>query len=126
MDNQRIVLKSGKEYGMTAVFNNAENQITIALRGIESYDATREEFTPEAMQEVKYYTSEDTYTPYEGYTQYVGTTRVSELKEGKEVVFVFRKPSESEIQLGEIAALREQISLMQDALNEIILGGGAL
>ncbi|MGF7145984.1 hypothetical protein HNQ56_004432 [Anaerotaenia torta] len=121
MDNMKIVLNSGKEFFATSVFNNAENQITIALAGIESYDSARAEFTPEAMQELRHYVSEDTYIPYEGYTQYVETTRVTELEDGKEVAFVFQKPSKTEIQLGEIATLREQISLMQDALNDLIL-----
>lgn len=124
MDNQRVVLKSGKEFAVTSIFNNAEDQITIVLCGIESYDEARAEFTAEAMQKIKHYTSEDTYTPYEGYTQYAGTDRVSELEAGKEIVFVFRKPTAQEIQSSEIMALREQISLMQDALNDSILGGG--
>lgn len=124
MNFQKFVLKSGKEFATTSVYNNAEDQITIAVAGIESYDTARAEFTPEAMQKVKYYTSEDTYTPYEGYTNYVRTDRVSELEEGKEIVFIFRKPAALEIQSSEIVALREQISLMQDALNEVILGGG--
>jgi hypothetical protein len=76
------------------VFNNTKNQLTIALSDIESYDATGAEFTPEATQEVKHYTSDDTYTPYEGYVHYAGTSRVTELKDKKEVVFVFEKPEE--------------------------------
>lgn len=124
MYNQKIKLKSNKEFTVTTVFNNTENQLTIALAGIDSYDAARAEFTTEAMQEVRYYTSEDTYTPYEGYIHYEGTTRVTELEEGKEVVFVFRKPTELEVQLREISGLKEQLNLVQDALNDLILGGG--
>ena len=125
--NQKMVLSTGIEFSLTAVFNNTENQLTIALTDIESYDAARAEFTPEAMQEVRHYVNENTYTPYEAYTSYVKTDQVNELIDGtKEVVFVFGKPSEQEIQSLEIAVLREQLSLVQDAFNELILRGSAL
>jgi hypothetical protein len=115
----RIVLKTVEEF-QGNVFKQSDNQILVSFTGITNYDELRAKLTVQAMKEVKIYDSETSFLAYENFTKFINPSKIIEVGDGTiEVVIIFEREDETVLKLNELI---ERQTLVEDALNELILG----
>lgn len=116
----KTVLKNGTEYYIASYGILTDTRMQIAFTKISSYDTLREQLTASALKSVKIYTSDtEDFTAFENYTKFINASITMADDDTLDVVIAFEKEDEVSQKIND---LYERQSLVEDAINELILG----
>lgn len=114
----KAILKTGEELQINSAFPISDTQINISFKGITKIDDLLDKLTVSALKQISIY-SEDSVTIYSEYTQ-IKNPSATKAEDGTwDVLITFER--EDEIAM-KINSLLERQSLVEDVLNETLLG----
>lgn len=89
----KVILENNKEYKVSLLSQQTDNQICLGFIEISSYDELRLALTPEAMSVIKYYPDDysDNCTTYEDYTIFIKSNTVETESGSLDVAMYFKK-----------------------------------
>jgi hypothetical protein len=100
----KVILENNKEYKVSLLSPQTDNQICLGFIEIPSYDELRLALTPEAMSVIKYYPDDNSenYITYEDYTIFIKSNTVETESGNLDVAMYFRKADATTKRIQEI------------------------
>lgn len=115
----KAILKTGEELQINSVIQLSDTQISISFKAITSIDALLIKLTVSALKQISVYKTDDSTDVYLNYTK-INNPSMTKAENGTwDVLIIFERENEVSQKINELS---ERQSLVEDAINEFLLG----